>query len=273
MPKIEVNEKLFFNLLGEKYTYDKLEQRLTCAKAELDEKPDTTLAADERTIKIELNDTNRPDLWSTAGLARQLRLHKNQKAVQPEKNTVLSTGKNKQSSGTPLPFGRAAYAGFLSLPQKTKPYAERIVNVDAQLKDIRPFMSAFVISGKPISEAMLADIIQTQEKLCWNFGRKRRSISMGVYRAAHIKWPINYHAVDPDKTSFVPLGFDKPLSCRSILKEHPKGIEYGWILDGAKKFPLLSDSAGETLSMAPIINSASLGAVQKGDSDLLVEMT
>ena len=119
MPKIEVNEKLFFNLLGEKYTYDKLEQRLTCAKAELDEKPDTTLAADERTIKIELNDTNRPDLWSTAGLARQLRLHKNQKAVQPEKNTVLSTGKNKQSSGTPLPFGRAAYAAFLSLPQKT----------------------------------------------------------------------------------------------------------------------------------------------------------
>ncbi len=273
MPKIEVNEKLFFNLLGEKYTYDKLEQRLTCAKAELDEKPDTALAADERTIKIELNDTNRPDLWSTAGLARQLRLHKNKKAVQPAKDAVLSTGKNKQSAAKPLPFGRAAYADFLSLPQKTKPYAERIVNVDAQLKDIRPFMSAFVISGKPISEAMLADIIQTQEKLCWNFGRKRRSISMGVYRAAHIKWPISYHAVDPDKTSFVPLGFDKPLSCRSILKEHPKGIEYGWILDGVKKFPLLSDSAGETLSMAPIINSASLGAVQKGDSNLLVEMT
>ena len=40
MPKIEVNEKLFFNLLGKKYDYDTLEERLTCGKAELDEKPD-----------------------------------------------------------------------------------------------------------------------------------------------------------------------------------------------------------------------------------------
>ena len=40
MPKIEVNEKLFFNLLDKKYDYDTLEQKLTYAKAELDEKPD-----------------------------------------------------------------------------------------------------------------------------------------------------------------------------------------------------------------------------------------
>ena len=75
MPKIEVNEKLFFNLLGTTLDYDELEARLTCGKAELDEKPDATLPEAERTIKIELNDTNRPDLWSTAGIARQLRQH------------------------------------------------------------------------------------------------------------------------------------------------------------------------------------------------------
>ncbi len=40
-----------------------------------------------------------------------------------------------------------------------------------------------------------------------------------------------------------------------------------------KKFPLLTDSKNEVMSMAPIINSASLGAVQVGDADLLVEMT
>lgn len=77
MPKIEVNESLFFNMLGAeleaklgaKQNYDKLEEILTSAKAELDEKPDTSLPEKERIIKIELNDTNRPDLWSTAGLA------------------------------------------------------------------------------------------------------------------------------------------------------------------------------------------------------------
>ena len=99
-------------------------------------------------------------------------------------------------------------------------------------------MTAFVISGKPIDEPMLLDIIQTQEKLCWNFGRKRRSVSMGVYRSAMIKWPVHYTAVDPDTTSFVPLQCETPMTCRQILTDHPKGKEYGWILKDAKKFPL-----------------------------------
>ena len=81
MPKIEVNEQLFFNLLGNKYDYDTLEKKLTCAKAELDEKPNMADPADQRVIKIELNDTNRPDLWSTNGVARQLRLHNGGKTV------------------------------------------------------------------------------------------------------------------------------------------------------------------------------------------------
>ena len=76
MPKIEVNEKLFFTLLGEKYSYDTLEERLVCGKAELDEKPNPDEPEETRTIKIELNDTNRPDLWSTGGIARQLKLHR-----------------------------------------------------------------------------------------------------------------------------------------------------------------------------------------------------
>ncbi|MBR6215395.1 MAG: phenylalanine--tRNA ligase subunit beta [Spirochaetaceae bacterium] len=247
MPKIEVNEKLFFNLLGKKYDYAKLENRLESGKAELDEKPDESLPPDQRVIKIELNDTNRPDLWSTAGIARCLRIHDGGK--------------------------RTDYSAFLSTKNKTCDFGNRVVNVDANIKDIRPFMTAFVISGKPIDEPMLLDIIQTQEKLCWNYGRKRRSISMGVYRSANISWPVKYQAVDPDKTSFVPLGCEEKMTCRQILSDHPKGKEYGWILKDAKMFPLLTDAKGEVMSMAPIINSATLGAVKVGDKDLLVEMT
>ena len=247
MPKIEVNEKLFFNLLGKKYDYDMLEDRLTCGKAELDEKPDASLPEDQRVIKIELNDTNRPDLWSTAGVARQLRVH----------------GGGKASD----------YSTFMSSKDKIIDYGNRVVTVDPQLKDIRPYMIAFVISGKPIDEPMLLDIIQTQEKLCWNFGRKRRTVSMGVYRSSMIQWPVHYKAVDPDNTSFVPLQFEQPMTCRQILTDHPKGKDYGWILKDAPLFPLLTDDKGEIMSMAPIINSATLGAVQVGDSDLLVEMT
>ena len=247
MPKIEVNEKLFFNLLGKKYDYDTLERKLTCGKAELDEKPDMSQSEDERVIKIELNDTNRPDLWSTGGVTRQLRLHEGAK--------------------------RSDYSKFLSKAGAIKDNGNRVITVEEGLKDVRPFMVSFVISGKPIDDPMLKDIIQTQEKLCWNFGRKRKSISMGVYRMSQIKWPCHYKAVDPDKTSFVPLACDAPMTCRQILTEHPKGKDFGWILEGLKKFPLLTDDKNEVLSMAPIINSATLGAVQVGDKDLMVELT
>ena len=247
MPKIEVNEKLFFNLLGKKYDYDTLERKLVCGKAELDEKPDMSMSEDERVIKIELNDTNRPDLWSTGGVTRQLRLHEGAK--------------------------RSDYSSFISRKGAIKDCGNRVITVEEGLKDVRPFMVSFVISGKAIDDPMLKDIIQTQEKLCWNFGRKRKSISMGVYRMSEIKWPCHYKAVDPDKTSFVPLACDSPMTCRQILTDHPKGKDFGWILEGLKKFPLLTDDKNEVLSMAPIINSATLGAVQVGDKDLMVELT
>ncbi len=250
MPKIDVNEQLFFSLLGKEYDYSPtFEHLLSSAKAELDEAPSAEMPKPERIIKIELNDTNRPDLWSTAGLARLLRMH---------------------TGGT---SNKARYQEFLSTQTEQKDAGSRRVIVDSELEHIRPFMTAFVISGKPIDEPMLKDIIQTQEKVCWNFGRKRRSVSMGVYRSALISWPIRYHAVDPDTTSFTPLGFDTEMTCSQIMTEHPKGKEYGWILKDKKKVPFLSDAKDGVLSMAPIINSAHIGAVQQGDSDLLVELT
>ncbi len=249
MPKIEVNEKLFFQMLEKKYDYEKLEEILSSAKAELDEKPDTALAENERSIKIELNDTNRPDLWSTAGLTRALKIHRG----------CESNGKN--------------YEAFLSTKKTKKDCGDRLIKVDEKIKEIRPFVIGFVVSGKPVDEAMLKDIIQTQEKLCNNFGRKRKSISMGVYRSELISWPVHYEACDPDKTKFVPLEGDTELTCREILKKHPKGIEYAALLEGKKFFPILKDEKGEILSMAPIINSNKLGAVKTGDANLFVEFT
>jgi phenylalanyl-tRNA synthetase beta chain len=206
-----------------------------------------SVAEDQRVIKIELNDTNRPDLWSTNGVARQLKLHAGGKC--------------------------ADYDQYISREGDIKDFNNRFVTVDPELKDIRPFMVAFMIEGKAIDEPMLLDIIQTQEKLAWNFGRKRKSLSMGLYRVSQIKWPVHYKAVDPDKTSFVPLTFENPLTCRQILEEHPKGKDYGWIIKDGKKYPLLEDDSGEIMSMAPVINSATLGAVQVGDKDLMVELT
>ncbi len=151
MPKIEIYEEPFYRALGKKYGDEELIELLTAAKAELDEH-----LKDEGLLKIELNDTNRPDLWSMVGLARQLNIY----------------------LGEPI----AGY-DFFSTKDELKDHGSRVVEVDAALKGIRPYFAAFVARGKAIDEPQLKDLIQTQEKLCWNYGRRRSSISMGVYRA------------------------------------------------------------------------------------------
>ncbi|MDR2808780.1 MAG: phenylalanine--tRNA ligase subunit beta [Spirochaetaceae bacterium] len=246
MPKIEVNEELFYSLVGIRFkSPDAFEEALSCAKAELSEDSDKNVPAAERIIKIELNDTNRPDLWSTAGCARQLGLY-------------YSTLKPSYP--------------FFSRPGAERP-AEHSVHVKASVKQVRPYLSGFIATGKAITDSSLRDMIQTQEKLAWNFGRKRRTISMGLYRTELIQWPIIYKAVDPDTVSFVPLQWNCPLTLREILKQHPKGRDYAFIQEHEPLHPLLTDARGAVLSYPPIINSADLGAVQVGDTDLFVELT
>jgi len=248
MPKIEVNEEIFYTLAGCSGGWknrDEFEEILTCAKAELDEDSDKSLPEGERTLKIELNDTNRPDLWGTAGCARQLKVYFD---------------------------GKIPDYGFFSSPGNLKK-TTRKVKVLATVKQVRPYLSGFVAKGKSISDSLLRDMIQTQEKLAWNFGRKRRCISMGLYRTSLIKWPIVYKGVDPDSVSFVPLQWDVPLTLREILKQHPKGKEYAFIQEHEPIHPLLTDVEGFVLSYPPIINSNDLGAVQVGDNEVFVELT
>ena len=241
MPKIDVNEELFFKALGRRYDAAELTPLLTTAKAELDDWP-----KGEGILRIELNDTNRPDLWSTLGLARQL--------------SIFLTGK--------VP----SYP-FFSRAGDIKTTGDRRVVVDKGLKDIRPFIGSFVAEGKEVTDALLREIIQSQEKLCGNFGRKRKTIAMGVSRADLVTWPVSYSAADPDKTRFVPLDFEKPMSLRQIITEHPKGKEYGPIVSGFARFPLLSDGKGEVLTFPPVINSALIGGVKPGDTRLFIDLT
>lgn len=245
MPKIDVNERLFFDLVGRRMEKAELELALESAKAELDGWGDDPEGKGERIIKIELNDTNRPDLWSTAGIARLLRI--------------------RDGGGIP------EYP-FFSREGDERPSDYRLA-VDSSIQAIRPYMAGFVISGKPIDDAMLRDSIQTQEKLCANFGRKRRVLSMGMYRIELIKWPIDYKGVDPDSVSFVPLQMEESLTLRRILEVHPKGKEYGHIISGSPVYPILMGADGGVLSMAPIINSNDIGAVKVGDRDILVEFS
>ncbi len=242
MPKIEISRAALTTAIGASaITDDELEAIFPAAKAELDEP-----AGDDGFMKVELNDTNRPDLWSTAGLARQLRLYR---GAEPPQYDFFSNAATQRETGS------------------------RRVVVDRSVGDIRPYLAGFVMTGPPLSEVVLKDLIQTQEKLTWNFGRKRRSISMGIYRSDLIEYPVHYKAVDPDSTRFVPLQMERELSMRQMLTEHPKGVEFGHIVAELPRFPILTDDRGGILSFPPVINSATIGAVVEGDTTLFVELT
>jgi phenylalanyl-tRNA synthetase beta chain len=246
MPKIELQEKSFFEMLGagpvdSRPTQEEFAELLSVAKAEIDE-----WRPEENSLKIELNDTNRPDLWSGPGLVRQLRAFR--EGAVPQYSFLSKEGDPCQSGG-------------------------RVIQVDKALKDIRPYIAAFIARGVPVTESMLVDMINSQEKLCWNYGRKRSTIAMGVYRADLMKFPVHYRAADPEATRFTPLDYSWEMSLREILETHPKGMEFGWIIEHFERFPYLEDDQGQTLSLPPIINSAHLGAVEVGDSHHFIELT
>jgi phenylalanyl-tRNA synthetase beta chain len=239
MPKIETTGRLFFSLLGKTLRDSELEALLPVAKAELD-------GHEGDVLKIELNDTNRPDLWSAAGIVRLLKSYEKEEVVLYD---------------------------FFSTADVTFDSEGRSLIVDASVKEVRPFSIGFAARGHKVSEDDLEALIQSQEKLCSNFGRKRKTIAMGIYRSDLIKYPVYYRGADPDTTSFVPLGMEQELTLRQICTEHPKGKEYGPIVSGHKLFPFLHDDNNDVLSFPPVINSDRIGAVEVGDENLFLELS
>jgi phenylalanyl-tRNA synthetase beta chain len=234
MPTITVNKLDLEHLAGQPYSIDDLSTALETAKAEID-------AQEGDTLRIQLKDTNRPDLWSTEGLARLLKSHRENS--QPDYSF----------------FNHAA--------------TEREVIVDPGLLNIRPYIAAFACEGIQVDEATLEALIEAQEKLADGYGRGRSAVAIGIYDASNIEYPVRYEAADPDTTTFIPLDFETAMTLRQILSDHPTGKVYAHLLEGVDKFPLIRDARGEVLSMPPVINSQGLGRVEVGDTYLFCEAT
>ncbi len=201
----------------------------------------TSSLRDNEELQIENVDTNRPDTWSTEGIARALR-----------GLLGLETGLRKYEISSKI--------------------ATEIL-VDKELKEIRPYIACVVAYGVKMSDEIIRGVIQLQEKLDQSYGRKRKRSSIGFYDFDLISPPLRYGLAGPDSVRFIPLQGTEPMSLREILQKHPKGIEYGQILAGQDRLPILMDSKQQVLSFPPIINSNDLGRIVPETKNILVEVT
>ena len=243
MPTITIFKRDLEGLLAEPgevhqpITMEQLEESLMLVKGELKgQNPDTG------ELRIELQDSNRPDLWCCEGIARQIRIKRQ---------------------------GSLAKYDFLTSKSKSP----KQLNVAPGLEEIRPYVAACAATGYRVTQEGLAQLIQTQEKLAEMFGRKRRTVSIGLYRLAAIEFPVSYDLVRPDDITFTPLGMDTVMTLGEMLLVHPKGLEFGGILAGHDRLPYLRDARRQALSFPPIINSREVGEVRPGDDALFVEVT
>ena len=233
MPNIEVSKKDLELLLNKKFSRAELEDTLEYVKGEID-----SLEGDA--LKIDCKETNRPDLWSAEGLARELKARTGkEKGI--KKYLVKSSGVN--------------------------------VFVHANLEKVRPLIACAVVKGVKVTEDFLIQMIQLQEKVGEGYGRKRRETGIGLYDLDIMKPPVHYKGFKDNEIEFVPLEWKVKMRPSEILAQHEKGKAYKHLLEGASVYPIVIDDAGTVASMPPIINSAVTGKVTESTKNLFIEVT
>ncbi len=234
MVNVKTNYSDFQKLLGRKADLEEIDKLIAFAKSEVEGYDE-----EEDELQIDCKTSNRPDLWSAEGLIREVK------------------GIEQKEKGIPK---------FEVNPSGIR------VEVSKKLEKTRPFIACAVAKNIQLSDQIIKQLMQVSEKIDLSYGRKRKRTSIGMYNLSMIESPVKYDIVD-ENYKFVPLGFDKEMTVKGILKEHPKGQEYGQILEEYKQYPILISANGQTLSMPPVINSNDVGRITEETQDCLIEVT
>ena len=223
MPTIEVSKKDLENLVGKKFSQKELEDAMLYVKGEID-KPNGDA------IVVDVKETNRPDLWSTEGIARELRAR-----LGIEKGLTKYTVKNGTTTCT----------------------------IEKSVEKVRPFIACAVVKNVKVTKEFLRQIIQLQEKVGTTFGRKRKETGIGLYDFQKMTMPVFYKGYTDNEIEFTPLDSKVKMKPSEIIATHPKGKEFGHLLKDTKVYPIIIDSKKIVASMPPIINSEATGRVRE----------
>lgn len=194
---------------------------------------------DSEILRIEYN-PNRPDFASDYGIVRALR------------------GLLEIETGIPN----------FKLNKEVKDYC---VDVDKSVRRIRPYIVALIAKNGELDSSTIMQLAAMKDDLQNGIGRGRRKASIGIHNMDAIQFPVRYCTVDED-FSFTPLEHESSQKIKSILKTSNTGKDYGHILEGVKRYPIIVDSKDNVLAFPPIMND-NITSISNGNANLFIEVT
>ncbi len=194
---------------------------------------------DSEVLRIEYN-PNRPDFASDYGIVRALR------------------GLLEIETGLPK----------FKLNKEVNKYS---VNIDNSVRGNRPYIVALIAKNGTLGNGTIIQLEGMKDDLQNGIGRGRTKASIGIHNMDAIEFPVRYSTVNED-FSFVPLEQKSSQTIKSILKTSNIGKDYGHILEGVKRYPLVIDSKDNVLAFPPIING-DITKVNAKNTNLFIEVT
>jgi len=181
---------------------------------------------------------NRPDWYSMEGLARALR------SYYKKENRKYAVKKS-----------------------------DYVVNVDESVSKIRPYTACAVVKNLKFDDQKIRDMVLLQEKLLYTLGRKVKRFGIGIYPLQAIEFPVVYTTMKPGEIIYKPLNYPKEADANEILREHPKGQDYGHIIEKFDRYPVFVDNRKKIMALIPIVNSAETGKVDVGTKEVFIEVS
>ncbi|SCN60037.1 phenylalanine--tRNA ligase beta subunit, putative [Plasmodium chabaudi adami] len=232
MPTISVHEEDLVEKLGKKYNDEELINICFDFGLEID---DVEIKNGKKIYKIEVP-ANRYDLVCAEGLCRSLKsfigIHEDIKY-----NIIKDIGDNNYSSN--------------------KLNEKHLLEVDSSVDKKRGYVVSCVLKNIKMNDQIYNNIIELQEKLHHNIGKKRTVLAIGIHDYDKIKFPVKYKFEEKNKINFIPLNENKNLNGCDLFKFYDDNINlkpYLKILKDFDKYPLIVDSENNILSLPPIIN-------------------
>ncbi|RCN41161.1 phenylalanine--tRNA ligase, beta subunit [Ancylostoma caninum] len=239
MPTVGIKKTLLDKHLKKCYTEKKFDELCFEYGLELDEITSEKAAAEKErgqagagddlseseVYKIDIP-ANRYDLLCVEGLARALRIFKNE-LKRP--NYVL-----KHPEG-PL---------------------QQII-VTKETAAVRPFVVAAILRNISFDADSYASFIDLQDKLHQNICRKRTLVAIGTHDLDTISGPFRYTAELPSNIKFIPLNQTRQFTAEELMNFYSTDSHlktYLPIIRDKERYPVIYDSNNVVCSMPPIIN-------------------